>query len=169
MEFLAVFEGAPPYVLDYIILKQNGSFRTVVKRERGREREYTDRSRHKFYYLPNSSGVYTYNFHSFGDLHHKYQPTQIALINQTFDLQPDAKFNFSFRRALRTCPGEGTLIDVNLSGTGPFELSWRHANQTYSDKAEENRYQINLNPFGSAGHHVISLVIIEDVNGCVED
>ncbi|KAI9270938.1 hypothetical protein EDC94DRAFT_655848 [Helicostylum pulchrum] len=164
-KFIAIFEGAPPYVLDYIITKQNNSSTTVVEIKR----EYVDRSRYIFYYLPSSSGEYSYDFHSFGDLHHKYQTTQTAPIKQSVHPPPDAKFDFSLRRVLRTCPGEDISVDVDLCGTGPFELSWTHAGQIYSDKVEGSRYKIMLVPFSRAGHHVVSLVKIEDANDCVKD
>lgn len=165
MKFVAEFLGAPPYVLEYVVTKQNGRSKTVVERKR----EYIDRSRHIFSYLPSSSGEYTYEFTSLDDLHYKKRPTEISPIKQIVHPQPDAKFSSNSRRAVRTCLGEDISVDVELRGTGPFELYWTYGNQAYSDKVEGNKYTIRLPPFERAGHHVVSLVKIQDANDCVKD
>ncbi|GAA5817575.1 hypothetical protein MFLAVUS_011123 [Mucor flavus] len=165
MKFVAEFVGAPPYVLDYIVTKQNGRSKTVVERKR----EYADRSRHIFSYLPSSSGEYTYEFSSLDDVHYKKRPTQIAPIKQIVHPQPDAKFSSSGPHVVRTCLGEDISVDVDLRGTGPFVLYWTIRNQLYSSNVEGNKYTIKLPPFEYTGRHVISLVKIQDENYCVKD
>jgi nucleoporin POM152 len=165
MKFIAEFVGAPPYVLEYTVTKLNGRAKNIVERKR----EVIDRSRHIFSYLPSSSGEYVYEFSQLDDRHYKNRPTQIAPIKQVVHPQPDAKFSPKPHRAVRTCLGEDLSIHVDLRGTGPFVLSWTVGDQLYSDTIDSDKYTINLPPFDRAGHHVVSLVNIQDANGCKKD
>jgi nucleoporin POM152 len=165
MKFVAEFVGAPPYVLEYVVTKYTGRSKTIVEKKR----EFIDRSRHIFSYLPTSSGEYTYEFTLLDDAHYKKRPTQIPPFKQVVHPQPDAKFSSSSRQSVRTCLGEDMSVDVDLRGTGPFTLSWTIGNQLYSDTVEASKYTIKLPPFERAGHHIVSLVKIEDANGCVKD
>lgn len=165
MKFVAEFVGAQPYVLEYVVTKHHGRSKTIVERKR----ELIDRSRHIFSYLPASAGEYTYEFTSLDDVHYKKRPTNVAPIKQVVHPQPDAKFVPSSRRSVRTCLGEDLSVDVELRGTSPFTLSWTLGNQLYSDVVEGDRYTVKLPPFERAGHHVVSLVKIQDANDCVKD
>lgn len=165
MKFVAEFAGAPPYALNYVITKHTGRTKKVVETKR----EFIDRSRHIFSYLPASAGEYTYEFTTLDDHHYKKLPTEIAPIKQVVHPQPDAKFIPNSRRSVRTCLGEDLSVDVELRGTGPYVLSWTLGNQLYSDTVEGEKYTIKLPPFERAGHHVVSLVKIQDANDCVKD
>ncbi|KAI8060399.1 uncharacterized protein B0P05DRAFT_557984 [Gilbertella persicaria] len=165
MKFVAEFTGAPPYVLEYTVSKQNGRSKTVVERKR----EHVDRSRHIFSYLPSSSGEYTYEFTSLDDRYYKKRPTDIVSIKQIVHPQPDAKFISNTRRPVRTCLGEDLTASVELRGTGPYRLFWTVDDQLYSDVVETERYTIRLPPFERPGQHIASLVKIEDANGCVKE
>ncbi|KAI9476070.1 MAG: hypothetical protein EXX96DRAFT_527054 [Benjaminiella poitrasii] len=163
MKFVAEFVGAPPYVLEYEITKQSGRSKKLIERKR----ETIDRSRHVFSYLPSSSGEYTYRFISLDDRHYKKRPTNIAPIQQIVHPQPDARFKT--KHAVRTCLGEDLTADVELRGSGPFELSWTVGDQLYSDRVDGDRYTIQLPPFDRPGRHLVSLVKIQDINHCVKD
>ncbi|OBZ91822.1 hypothetical protein A0J61_00138 [Choanephora cucurbitarum] len=165
MKFIAEFTGAPPYVLDYVITKQNGRSKSVVERKR----ETVDRSRHIFSYLPSSSGEYTYEFNTIDDRHYKKRSTGISPIKQIVHPQPDAKFISNTRRPVRTCLGEDLTVNTELRGTGPFRLFWTVNDQLYSDVVESERYTIHLPPFERPGQHIVSLVKIEDANGCLKE
>jgi nucleoporin POM152 len=165
MKFVAEFAGAAPYVLEYVITKQTGRSKTVVERKK----EIIDRSRHIFSYLPSSSGEYTYEFTTLDDRNYKKRPTQIAPIKQIVHPQPDAKFSARNGRAVKTCLGEDLTVDVDLRGSGPFVLYWTVGDQLYSDKVDGEKYTIKLPPFDRAGHHIASLVKIQDDNGCVKE
>ncbi|KAI8979759.1 hypothetical protein BDF20DRAFT_835729 [Mycotypha africana] len=165
MKFVAEFSGAPPYVLDYTVVKHGGSLSKKKIIEHKRER--IDRSRHIFSYFPSSAGDYTYEFNVLDDKHYKKRPTGIQPFKQTVHPQPDAYFTKQ-HTSVRTCLGEDVTVDVQLRGTGPFKLSWTVDDQLYADVVEKERYTINLPPFDRPGHHVISLVDIRDDNGCVK-
>lgn len=165
MKFVAEFAGAAPYVLEYVITKQTGRSKTVVESKR----ETIDRSRHIFSYLPSSSGEYTYEFTTLDDRNYKKRPTHIEPIKQIVHPQPDAKFSARSGRAVKTCLGEDLTVDVDLRGSGPFVLSWTVGDQLYSDKVDGEKYTIKLPPFDRAGHHIVSLVKIQDDNGCVKE
>ncbi|KAI8146224.1 hypothetical protein BJV82DRAFT_600953 [Fennellomyces sp. T-0311] len=165
MRFVVNFEGTPPYTLEYRVIKQDGKKRSVVDTKR----ERIDRSRHVFTYLPNSSGEYTYEFTSLDDRNYKSRKTGVQSFKQIVHPQPDAKFTGKSLRPIRTCIGEDVELDVALSGSGPFTLTWTFAKQMYSDVIEGNRYTIKVPRLESAGHHVVSLVKTRDTNGCEKD
>lgn len=165
MKFVAELTGAPPYVLEYVVTKHFGRSKTIVEKKR----EFIDRSRHIFSYTPTSSGEYTYEFTAIDDMHYKKQATHVSPFKQIVHPQPDAKFSSRSRQSVRTCLGEDLSVDVDLQGTGPFVLSWTVGKQLYSDTVEGNKYTIKLPPFERVGHHIVSLVKIQDANECVKD
>ncbi|KAG0181849.1 hypothetical protein DFQ28_005079 [Apophysomyces sp. BC1034] len=167
MKFVVELHGTPPFNLQYTVVKQNGKTKSIVERKR----ERIDRSRHIFTYLPSSSGEYTYEFTSLDDRYYKDRNTNIKPIKQIVHPQPDAKFGKKLRslQVLRTCVGEAMDLDVELSGTGPFKLFWTIGKQMYSDVVDGDKYVISIPELESAGHHVISLVKIQDANDCIKD
>ncbi|KAF7728475.1 hypothetical protein EC973_006028 [Apophysomyces ossiformis] len=167
MKFVVELHGTPPFNLQYTVVKQTGKTKSVVERKR----ERIDRSRHIFSYLPSSSGEYTYEFTSLDDRYYKNRNTNIKPIKQIVHPQPDAKFGKQLRnlQVLRTCVGEAINLDVELSGTGPFKLYWTIGKQMYSDVVDGDKYVISIPELESAGHHVVSLVKIQDANDCIKD
>ncbi|KAI9311595.1 hypothetical protein BX666DRAFT_1996701 [Dichotomocladium elegans] len=166
MKFAVELVGTPPYTLEYRIMKQSGKSKVMIDKKR----ERIDRSRHLFTYLPSSSGEYTYEFTSLDDRNYKNRNTGILPIKQIVHPQPDAKFSGSGSlRPYRTCLGEDLELDVELSGTGPYTLTWTFAKQMYSDVVTGSRHTIKVPRLESAGHHVVSLVKIQDANDCVKD
>ncbi|KAI9491678.1 hypothetical protein BDB00DRAFT_831699 [Zychaea mexicana] len=167
MRFAVEFEGAPPYTFEYQVVKNNGKRKTVVEKKR----ERVDRSRFLFSYLPTSSGGYTYEFLSLDDRNYKNRETNVQSIKQIVHPQPDAKFtgNMKALQSIRTCIGDDVELDVALSGSGPFLLTWTFAKQMYSDVVEGNQYTIKVPRLESAGHHVVSLVKIRDANECEKE
>ncbi|KAI9250213.1 hypothetical protein BDA99DRAFT_564180 [Phascolomyces articulosus] len=167
MRFAVEFEGTPPYTLEYQVVKNDGKRRSVVEKKK----ERVDRSRYLFSYLPSSSGEYIYEFISLGDRNYKNRKTEIQSVKQIVHPQPDAKFIGKKKslESIRTCIGEEIELDVALSGSGPFVLTWTFAKQLYSDVVEGNRHTIKVPRLASAGHHVVSLVKIRDINECEKD
>ncbi|CAO3590748.1 unnamed protein product [Absidia cylindrospora] len=162
MRFVAEFQGSPPYTLHYSVIKKNGRRKQVVDRQIS-----TDHSRHIFTYLPTSSGEYTYEFKTLADLHYNQDPN-IAPIKQVVHPQPDANFEENLITK-RTCLGEEMKLSVRLIGTAPFTLVWVYDNQLYSNVVSGEHHDITLPPFEVAGRHIVSLIKIEDANGCSKD
>ncbi|KAI7857423.1 hypothetical protein BDC45DRAFT_459107 [Circinella umbellata] len=167
MRFAVEFEGTPPYTLEYQVVKHNGKRKSVVEKKR----ERIDRARYLFSYLPQSSGEYTYEFTSLDDRNYKNRKTGVQSIKQIVHPQPDAKFTGKKNKldSIRTCIGEEIDLDVTLSGSGPFVLTWTFAKQMYTDVVEGNKHTIKVPRLESPGHHVVSLVKIRDVNECEKD
>ncbi|KAG1471634.1 hypothetical protein G6F56_002012 [Rhizopus delemar] len=166
MKFVTELTGTPPYSLEYTIYKVQGK----TKKKVDRKVEKVDRSRHIFSYLPESSGEYVYEIAHLSDKFYKKQPTGIEPIHQVVHPQPDAKFSGGRRvHSIQTCLGNDVNIDVDLSGDGPFELSWTMNNQLYSHTIEGNKYTIKLPPIEQPGNFVVSLTKIKDSNMCVKD
>lgn len=92
------------------------------------------------------------------DRNYKNRNPEIQSIKQVVHPQPDAKFTGSARSSLRTCVGDDIELPVELSGTGPFVLTWALSNQTYTDTITGNRHIIHVPRLSKAGHHVVSLV-----------
>ncbi|KAI8973029.1 hypothetical protein BDB01DRAFT_749580 [Pilobolus umbonatus] len=158
MTFYIEFTGTPPYSLDYTISRDG----RIVDRKT----ENINRSRHTFTYIPRSSGKYRYDFVSMSDNHYKQRPVHIPPIHQVVHPQPDAQFSLQ-SHSIDTCLGDEDLnVDVELRGTGPFELVWSLGKEEHVDNVNGNHYTIPLPPFDTAGEHVVSLVSIKDGNGC---
>ncbi|KAI8098635.1 uncharacterized protein BX664DRAFT_319225 [Halteromyces radiatus] len=162
MRFVADFQGAPPYTLKYSVIKNHGRRKQTVDRQIS-----TDRSRHIFTYLPTSSGDYTYEFKTLIDGHYTKDP-KIPPIKQTVHPQPDAKFDEKLT-SKRTCLGEEMNLSVNLAGAAPFTLVWAYDKQEHSEVVTGDHYDISLPPFETAGRHIVSLIKIEDANGCSKE
>ncbi|ORZ14614.1 hypothetical protein BCR42DRAFT_417294 [Absidia repens] len=162
MRFVVEFQGSPPYALHYSVIKKNGRRKQAIDRQIS-----TDHSRHIFTYLPTSSGEYTYEFKTLADLHYNQDPN-IAPIKQVVHPQPDAKFEEN-SAIKRTCLGEEMNLSVRLIGTAPFTLVWVYDNQVYSNVVSGEYHDITLPPFEVAGRHIVSLIKIEDANGCSKD
>ncbi|KAI8884436.1 hypothetical protein K501DRAFT_217462 [Backusella circina FSU 941] len=165
MKFTAEFEGAPPYMLEYIVYKQDGRSKVEVDRKK----EKVDRSRHIFNYLPKSSGEYIYEFVSLDDRRYHQLDPHVQSYKQIVHPQPDAYFNTRRRQPVHTCLGEDISVDVDLQGTGPFMLHWTLDGEKYSSQVDGYKYTIDLPPFTQPGQHVVSLVKIEDANECIKD
>ncbi|CAO3642232.1 unnamed protein product [Cunninghamella echinulata] len=163
MKFVAIFQGAPPYRLKYSVIKHNGRRKEPVDQLE----ISTDQSRHIFSYLPKSSGDYTYEFTSLTDGNYQIDP-KIDVLKQTVHPQPDVRFIDNVLKR-RTCIGEQMSFNVELRGTAPYTLYWAYDKQSYSSEVTSNNYEISIPPFETAGRHVISLVKIEDKNGCVKE
>ncbi|KAI9013365.1 hypothetical protein CLU79DRAFT_890506 [Phycomyces nitens] len=167
MRFLVELQGAPPFNLEYQVLKQTPNGRIVVEHKR----EKINQSRHIFTYLPSNSGEYTYEFTSLDDAIYKRQDPKIKPIKQVVRPQPSARFSRKLQEKnnLRTCVGDNINLDVELSGTGPFTLFWKLGKQVYSDFVDDNKFTIEIPHIAKAGRHVVSLIKIQDSNDCVKE
>lgn len=103
---------------------------------------------------------YIYEFTALDDGNYRNRDPQIQAVSQTVHPQPNARFVDRLRSAqsLRTCLGEPMSLDVELSGSGPFELMWTFDQQLYSDTIEGDRYTILVPPLETPGQHVVSLI-----------
>ena len=97
------------------------------------------------------------------DRNYKNRKTGVQSIKQIVHPQPDAKFNGKKNKldSIRTCIGEEIELDVALSGSGPFVLTWTFAKQMYTDVVEGNKHTIKVPRLESPGHHVVSLLNVK--------
>ncbi|KAL0073492.1 hypothetical protein F4703DRAFT_1947459 [Phycomyces blakesleeanus] len=167
MRFIVELKGAPPFHLEYKVLKQTPNGPTVVEHKR----EKVDQSRHIFTYMPVNSGEYIYEFTSLDDAIYKRQDPKIKPIKQIVHPQPSAKFSKSVHgnNMLRTCIGDDINLDVELTGTGPFTLFWKFGKQAYSEVVDSNKHTINIPHIDKPGKYVVSLEKIQDSNNCVKE
>jgi nucleoporin POM152 len=165
IKFTAEFEGAVPYMLEYVVYKQQGRSKVEVDRRK----EKVDRSRHVFSYLPRSSGEYIYEFVSLDDRRYTNLDPHVEMYTQVVHPQPDAYFDKRRRQSVDTCLGEDISANVELQGTGPFTLHWSVDGEKYSSQVDGYRYTVDLPPFTKPGQHAVSLLKIEDANECIKD
>ncbi|KAI7869276.1 hypothetical protein BDF14DRAFT_1783098, partial [Spinellus fusiger] len=167
MKFFVELTGTPPFTIEYTISKIVGRKKVIIEEKT----EHIDRSRYMFSYLPTSNGDYVYEFKTLGDLYYKSQSINDNAILQTVYPQPNAVFDNKLTTldAVRTCSGETLDLDVNLSGTGPWKLTWSSLGQKYQSDVQDPRFIISLPQFQKPGVRIVSLTKIQDAKGCTID
>lgn len=184
---LAVFNGSPPFRLQYEI-KRAG--RNPIHQERT-----IDRTREEFEFRPATEGAVQYRFLSLSDSNYR----QIALDGPVFEqvVHPLASAKFvgsdSAREAaktmvMRSCERRQASAEIELSGKGPFDLTYSVRTSLSSGSHSEGKYgagevhkktlrqisgprytlDLELPPEIDAhgGHLTVSLTSIKDAKNC---
>ncbi|KAH7056578.1 hypothetical protein BKA57DRAFT_450895 [Linnemannia elongata] len=123
---------------------------------------------------PDLSGNFKYIFKTVSDKN--YPPIKVNLppILQNIHPQPSAAF-VSGQTGLKTCRGSSEKLDVELYGTGPWDIEYRvirgTASQLYSQhNITEKTTTLVLPPFEREGIYSIDLGRVTDLaNGCQKD
>ncbi|KAK5823283.1 hypothetical protein F5H01DRAFT_362975 [Linnemannia elongata] len=123
---------------------------------------------------PDLSGNFKYIFKTVSDKN--YPPIKVNLppILQNIHPQPSAAF-VSGQTGLKTCRGSSERLDVELYGTGPWDIEYRvirgTASQLYSQhNITEKTTTLVLPPFEREGIYSIDLGRVTDLaNGCQKD
>lgn len=113
-----ILRGTPPFQVFY-----------RVQRDKERPQEYSKvftSSRGEFTLQPERSGHYIFTFASLSDANYKKVELKGPSIEQIIHPLASADFADSHasnkKRAINSCSGESVDIDVDLKGTGPWNL-----------------------------------------------
>ncbi|KAN0061344.1 hypothetical protein ACQY0O_006191 [Thecaphora frezii] len=170
---LSILSGTPPFELEYEVRRHGHSSRPVRRR--------IDQTRDELEFRPNTEGPVTYRFLKLHDANYR----DMALDGPSFtqDVHPlaTARFAASHGRAagqpvvVHSCTGNRAQADVELGGTGPWDLTYiiRGAGKSETKeirKIVEPRHTLELElapELAEAGGRVtVSLVSIRDAKGC---
>ncbi|CAO1627290.1 unnamed protein product [Sympodiomycopsis kandeliae] len=172
---LAVLSGTPPFRLQYEIRR---SGQQPIRQDR-----IIQRTREEFEFRPSTEGAVQYRFTGLADANYRGLKLDGPIFEQT--VHPLAKAQFvqpssspSNKMVMRSCEGNQVKADVQLEGTGPFDLTYVVRTGSGKASAEErvvksiqsNRHSLNIdlpeyiNSHG--GSMTASLVSIKDGKGC---
>ncbi|KAF9357016.1 hypothetical protein BGX34_009638 [Mortierella sp. NVP85] len=120
---------------------------------------------------PELSGSFKYDFKTVSDKNYKEIPVKLPPIYQNIHPQPSAAF-VGERTGLKTCRGLSEQLDVELFGTGPWDLEYRVIRGVDSRLFTEHNITsrittLTLPPFQREGVYSVDLGKVTDLaNGC---
>ncbi|BFZ56853.1 hypothetical protein PYCC9005_003901 [Savitreella phatthalungensis] len=155
--------GTPPFEVAW---RESKGGRAIVHRKR------IDRSRQQLRFLPEEAGSFSYEFFSLDDAVYKGIDVSGQGLQQQVSVYPLAGAQFADRLPRRCCMGDAVKLPVRLVGTGPWTLEYELISS--SGKREHFKqiglrdflYEIVTPPMTLGGQHTVSLVSIQDANGC---
>ncbi|KAK9449263.1 uncharacterized protein V1518DRAFT_415529 [Limtongia smithiae] len=155
--------GTPPFELRYQVRTNRG-----IKNER----LVIQKTRHQLRFTPDSAGTYVYEFFMLSDSLYKSLPLNREQFRteQTVKVLASASFAASSLTS-RCCTGDAVELGVDLHGTGPFALTYE---VVYGNKRKQHsavaidgtRYVLRTPELSSGGQYIVSLMSVEDGNGC---
>lgn len=159
------FTGTPPFRISYRIIKDD----RVVRNE------IIDiaHSRYQMDFKPDSAGNYSYEFYSLDDsLYKGMQLKEGTLkVDQSIHALAGAAFTESSPRR-RCCSEDQVSFGVKLNGVAPFKLTYeivhggsKRTKYTQPD-IQSSETEIVTPPLKSGGRYTVTLVSVEDKNGC---
>ncbi|KAG0242232.1 hypothetical protein B0O80DRAFT_500267 [Mortierella sp. GBAus27b] len=123
---------------------------------------------------PEVSGSFQYNFKTVSDKNYKNVRVDLPPIFQNIHPQPSAVF-VGNRAGLKTCRGLSEQLDVELFGTGPWDIEY-HITRGGDTKLFTERHistnitTLTLPPFDLQGTYSVDLGKVTDLaNGCQKD
>ncbi len=160
------FTGTPPFTIFYTIT-QDG---VVIE---NKNKKITN-TRYQFEFKPNAAATYVYHFKSLSDAIYNgiKLDEKVFKVEQIARVMASASFNTRHSR-MRSCSGDSVLLPVKLNGVPPFKLNYEIAQGTSKRSPyvinDINTYDVEISTpkltFG--GSYTVSLVSVEDGNGCV--
>ncbi|KAJ7161436.1 hypothetical protein C8R43DRAFT_1095699 [Mycena crocata] len=162
-----VLHGTPPFQVYYTIQRDSESPREVAKT--------FPTSRGELPIQPAQAGHYTFSFVRISDANYRRVELNGPSIDQAIHPLASAAFAGPQKRMLSSCAGNLVDIDVELRGTGPWNLEVRTISPTGSEtlqirdiKTSKKTLQIPIpeNIERDGGTFEIDLVSIEDVYEC---
>lgn len=132
-------------------------------------RKKIDRSRHQLRFLPEEAGHFVYEFVSLDDA--VYKGIDVSGTRKDISVYPLAGAAFVDRVSRRSCLGDAVKLPVKLVGTGPWQLEYELMHEGKRERVKktdlkDNVYEIQTPAFTSGGQYTVTLVSVQDVNGC---
>ncbi|KAA8912262.1 hypothetical protein TRICI_003542 [Trichomonascus ciferrii] len=159
------FTGTPPFRVSYRIIKDG----TVVRNEQ----IDIAHSRYQMEFKPDSAGNYSYEFYSLDDSLYKGLQLNDGTLRVDQSIHALAGAAFTEKSPHRRCCSEDQVsFGVKLNGVAPFKLTYEivHGGSKrtkYSQSGIENsETEIETPPLKSGGRYTVTLVSVEDKNGC---
>ncbi|EPY51636.1 nucleoporin Pom152 [Schizosaccharomyces cryophilus OY26] len=164
------FEGTPPFKVAYRMIKDNKASRVQYVT--------TDRTRYQLNFTPKKSGKYRYVILGVEDANYGYKELAGAAYSKEQTVFPlaDAAFEENMNGEMSSivkscCIGDTMKIPVSLVGSSPWKLEYeilrnnkRESIQVVESKSQ--RYIIETPALIHGSQYTITLVSVEDANGC---
>jgi nucleoporin POM152 len=156
------FTGSPPFNIAWKVSKDG---KAMLHRKK------IDRTRHQLRFTPDEAGHFRYEFVTLEDSNYK----GIELKDKSFAMEqtvyPLAGAAFVHKDIQKCCIDDSVSIPVRLIGSGPWNLVYEiiHAGkrQRFELTGLETPSQMIQTPaLKKGGTHTVSLVSIQDANGC---
>jgi nucleoporin POM152 len=112
----ATFTGEGPWTVCYDVYRDN-------VRQGGEVCPSSTKPRLNLELKPDQSGNFEYRFKSVSDKNYGNVKVDVPPVFQNIHPQPSAKFRNI--RSMKTCRGSSEQLDVELSGTGPWDIEYR--------------------------------------------
>lgn len=137
------------------------------------QNKYIDiaQSRYQLEIRPESAGNYVYEFYSLDDSVYKGQRLEGLVAQQTIRALAGASFVQKAPR-IKSCSGDSVKVDAKLHGIAPYKLTYEivqggNKRSQYTDKdIKDSVHTITTSALKSGGRYTISLISVEDGNGC---
>lgn len=112
----ATFTGEGPWTVCYDVYRDN-------VRQGAEVCPSSTKPRLNLELKPDQSGNFEYRFKSVSDKNYANVKVEVPPVFQNIHPQPSAKFKNI--RSMKTCRGSSEQLDVELSGTGPWDIEYR--------------------------------------------
>lgn len=134
-------------------------------------RKKIDRARHQLRFTPEEAGEFHYEFVGLDDLNYKGNKLQSQAYQTRQIVYPLAGASFIEKGPKKCCIGDEVEFSLRLVGTGPWDLTYEILHNGKRSKYELHKIKtaqhiIRTPHLKSGGTHVISLIDIQDANGC---
>ncbi|WWC68542.1 uncharacterized protein I206_102471 [Kwoniella pini CBS 10737] len=168
------FTGTPPFRLEYTEQRKGGRARTLTESFQTHYGSVVLRPEHE--------GEYTYTFTSLGDKRYKGVKLDKSPIKQTVhplaNVDMVGRIGDTRKHTLYACSGDHVDVDIEARGIAPLKLayikSWSSQSENFTVPVKTGKNKISVPvpdelsaTSGANGKLTISLVSIEDGNGCV--
>ncbi|KAF9435402.1 hypothetical protein BGZ76_006352 [Entomortierella beljakovae] len=162
----ATFTGEGPWEVCYqILLNGKRSLKTCNS---------SPKPRLNLEFKPDRPGNYEYRFTTVKDRNYKNEKVNLPSVFQNIHPQPSAKFA-SHQSGMKACRGSSKTLDVELYGTGPWNIEYRMIRGTEikffkEESIAQNIATLTLAPFEKDGIYSIDLGKVTDLaNRCEKD
>ena len=156
------FTGTPPFDIAWKVIKDGKA---------AMHRRKIDRARHQLRFTPEEAGEYSYEIVGLDDINYKGIKLQHETYSTKQTVFPLAGASFAMKGSKRCCIGDSVSIPVKLVGSGPWQLTYEILHNGKRERFEmrdlATPQQVITTPaLKNGGSHVISLIDIQDSNGC---
>ncbi|KAF9934608.1 hypothetical protein FBU30_001372 [Linnemannia zychae] len=162
----ATFTGEGPWKVCYEVWR-NGHFKS-------RDCRASSKPRLNLELKPDLSGNFQYIFKTVSDKNYPDIKVNLPPVLQNIHPQPSASF-VNGQSGLKTCKGSSEKLDIELFGTGPWDIEYHvirgTINKLYTrTNITEKTTTLTLPPFEREGTYSIDLGRVTDLaNGCAKD
>ncbi|KAH9486481.1 Nucleoporin [Psilocybe cubensis] len=163
-----ILHGTPPFMVYYTVKRDNEPAREIAKRFHSSRNELT--------FQPESSGHYTFTFTAITDAHYtKKIELDGPSIEQMIHPVASADFSADKKHIITTCWGDFVDVDVDLRGTGPWNLEVQIIGPentetlqipNISQKRRTLKLPIPKELLRNSGNFEINLLNVEDASKC---